>query len=563
MFRICHRSHDGAPSRWLAVALLALWISGCAKPASMPEETAAAPDQADEVAISASDVPGAPFEETNGDANEVMEIIAESEASTSEAAPSIQPLSSKRKIQPWPSKGKTNGSSGVLVAPPSAEMSLQTRPHARRDSVIEEARPSTTARWEHLPAGAAATDQGFATVQVYYATDRAASPVSLSDIHLSGQKETLLSFVLLGSGCFLLILLSLWRRRIGMALTGLTGITLACAGIGICVLAGEAHIEKHGIAYTGQRGELVRGVCEVTVPDVHQRGELERPSLLRFEFREETEKHLVLRSAVQLDRDAFHEQLGETLSQSAGGEVLVFIHGYNVDFESAVHRTAQIAVDLPFRGVPICYSWPSQGTLWGYTVDENNVAWSTPHLKEFLLELSRRSGARSVNVVAHSMGNRALTQAVSELSLQHLPGTPAPLDRVVLAAPDIDADLFRRQLADRLLNVSRHVTLYASATDQALIASKQVHGYPRAGDSGEDLVVVPGIDTIDVTGVDLSLLGHSYYGDSGLLLRDLFGVVHHRLAASQRPTLRPREFAGSTYWQLVTPVAATRSAGRR
>ncbi|MEZ6079827.1 MAG: hypothetical protein R3C56_30390 [Pirellulaceae bacterium] len=56
----------------------------------------------------------------------------------------------------------------------------------------------------------------------------------------------------------------------------------------------------------------------------------------------------------------------------------------------------------------------------------------------------------------------------------------------------------------------------------ALIASKQVHGYPRAGESGANIVIVPGIETIDVSGIDLSLLGHSYYGDSEPMLRDLF-----------------------------------------
>lgn len=490
------------------------------------------------------------------------ETATESGTSVELATPDGPPdLPVEMSLSP-PRVERTDESVAEVRSPPAASPMTRLNSTFQADS-SSEVRTAAPRQWDDLPAGAAATDQGFATVQVYYATDRAADTVALSDVHFSGQKQTLAAFAGLGGVCLLLILLSGWKRRVGLALTGFAGITLASAGIIICLLAGEAHIEKHGVAYTGDRGELVRGICEVTVPDVHQRGELERPSLLRFEIREDTSEHVVLHSAVQLDENDFHERLGQTLSQSAGGEILVFIHGYNVDFQSAVRRTAQIAVDLPFRGVPICYSWPSQGKLLGYTVDESNVAWSTPHLKTFLLELSRRSGAQSINVVAHSMGNRAMTSAVSEISLEHLPGTPEPLDRVVLAAPDVDADLFRRQLAGRLLNVSRHVTLYASATDQALIASKQVHGYPRAGDSGEDLVVVPGIDTIDVTGIDLSLLGHSYYGDSGLILRDLFGVVHHRLAASQRPTLRPRERAGATYWQLVAPVATTRPADRR
>ena len=115
----------------------------------------------------------------------------------------------------------------------------------------------------------------------------------------------------------------------------------------------------------------------------------------------------------------------------------------------------------------------------------------------------------------------------------------------------MDADRFRRDLAPALLNVSQQVTLYASSSDQALIASKKVHGYPRAGEGGDNLVIVPGVETIDVSGIDLSLLGHSYYADSQSLLRDLFGVVRARLLAPQRQSLVSRQSGDSVYWLLA------------
>jgi len=239
------------------------------------------------------------------------------------------------------------------------------------------------------------------------------------------------------------------------------------------------------------------------------------------------------------------------LKETSERELMVFIHGYNVDFESAVRRTAQLAVDLPFRGVPVCYSWPSQGTLLGYKVDENNVAWTVSHLRDFLTDLASKSGARSINLVAHSMGNRALTAALSEINLIRGNDSPPLFDRVVLAAPDIDADYFRRDLANRILGTAEQVTLYASSNDRALIASKQVHGYPRAGDAGANIVVVPGIETIDVSGIDLSLLGHSYYGDSRAILTDLFELMHQRLPASQRQMLMPQQAASLIYWRIV------------
>jgi esterase/lipase superfamily enzyme len=201
--------------------------------------------------------------------------------------------------------------------------------------------------------------------------------------------------------------------------------------------------------------------------------------------------------------------------------------------------------------------------LIGYSIDENNAEWTIPHLKQFLLELAQESGAESINVIAHSMGNRAMTAAMQQISWQLDNQTDTPFDRIVLAAPDVDADRFRRDFAPSLLHVANQVTLYASSDDQALVASKQVHGYPRAGESGANIVVVPGIETIDVSGIDLSLLGHSYYGDNESMLRDLYEVVRARLPAPKRGLLIPRHAGPLTYWQLAQRNSAPAQGARR
>ncbi len=403
-----------------------------------------------------------------------------------------------------------------------------------------------------LPAGSQRnSEQGFATIQVYYATDRLRGAVPLSAYEVTGQKQTFTLF----SGCALLLIVfagfsALRGRTHTAAVSTFLGGASGCMAAAIVVL-GQANIEKHGVTYSGERGDLTRGICEVTVPDIHRRGLVERPSLLRFEVRENQQQHIVLTSAVELSAGDFQTRLAETIQGSPDHDLLVFVHGYNVDFESAVRRTAQIAVDLPFEGVPVCYSWPSQGSLIGYSIDENNSEWTVTHLKEFLLELANESGAKSINVVAHSMGNRALTAAMQQISWQVESEAEAPFDRIVLAAPDVDADRFRRDFAPSLLRVANQVTLYASSDDQALFASKQVHGYPRAGESGDSIVVVPGIETIDVSGIDLSLLGHSYYGDNESMLRDLYEVVRARLPAPQRDLLITRSIGPLVYWELA------------
>ena len=211
---------------------------------------------------------------------------------------------------------------------------------------------------------------------------------------------------------------------------------------------------------------------------------------------------------------------------------------------------------MKFDGAPIFYSWPSQEGLLAYTVDETNVAWTVPHLKEFLLGVARQAGAKSVHLVAHSMGNRALTSALRELALEFKADCPR-FHEVVLTAPDIDADVFRRDLAPAIVGVADRVTLYASSNDEALAASKAIHGYRRAGDSGNDVVVVPGVDTVDVSEVDTSFIGHSYYGSNRTVLADLFELIHGSKPPDQRKWLRSMQAGAQTYWKFLRENVVT------
>src|SRR5439155_689832 len=66
-------------------------------------------------------------------------------------------------------------------------------------------------------------------------------------------------------------------------------------------------------------------------------------------------------------------------------------------------------------------------------------------------------------------------------------------NQVILAAPDIDADDFRNNIAPAMQRTAQRLILYASSHDEALFASQFVHRGPRAGDAGEGLIVIPGV----------------------------------------------------------------------
>lgn len=313
---------------------------------------------------------------------------------------------------------------------------------------------------------------------------------------------------------------------------------------------GAARHEVHG------RPVVELGVCEVSIPPDHRVGKVESPSVLRFEFREDPAKHVVLRRVVRLPEGEFFGDLAACVEASAARQAFVFLHGYNVGFDDAVKRTAQIAYDLKFDGAAVCYSWPSHAGLANYTQDEANVAWTVTQLETFLRGVAERTGARRVHVIAHSMGNRALLQAVERMALR---GDGPTFGQVVLAAPDVDAGEFRNRYAPALARVARRVTLYASSNDQALLASTKIHGYDRAGLSGPNLVVTPGCDTVDVSPIDTSLIGHSYYGDNPLMIRDLAAVIGLDLPADGRQWLRRTLLTpDAIYWAFRQDLATER-----
>jgi esterase/lipase superfamily enzyme len=298
------------------------------------------------------------------------------------------------------------------------------------------------------------------------------------------------------------------------------------------------------------RSDLRYGTCEVSIPHDHAKGELESPSIWKLEFKEDPAKHVVLLSTTISAKDQYFADLAARVRAAPTRSALLFVHGYNVTFADAARRTAQISHDVGFEGAPVFYSWPSQGTTPAYTVDEQNVEWTQANLKAFLEDFFVRSDARNVYLIAHSMGNRALTRAVASL-LAEKPALRNRLTEVILTAPDIDADVFKRDIAPALVAAGRPVTLYASSQDQALVASRRVHGSPRAGDSGPGLVLVPGVETIDATAVDTSLLGHSYFAEAKSVLSDMFHLIHNRERPDQRSWLKRVDSAAGRYWEFT------------
>lgn len=299
--------------------------------------------------------------------------------------------------------------------------------------------------------------------------------------------------------------------------------------------------------FGAERAELSLGYCDVSIPKNHKAGKLESPKFWKLEFRENPDKHIVLKKVEPASGSEFLSSLQQTIQDSievketpegkvsVGGEAFIFIHGYNNSFEEAARRTAQIAHDLKFKGAPLMYSWPSRakGTLRAYKEDGRTAQWCDEHVTLFIEAIARESGARKIHLIAHSMGNRVLSHALKNISqkLAHS-NEPQPLfNEVILTAPDIDAQLFKNSIAPHIVQTAQRFTIYSSSEDLALKASRVANSLwqERLGEGGTRLTVFPNykkINVIDASGSDTNLfaLGHSYHADNNTVLVDVRSV---------------------------------------
>jgi esterase/lipase superfamily enzyme len=261
------------------------------------------------------------------------------------------------------------------------------------------------------------------------------------------------------------------------------------------------------------------GIAKVNIPDTHKFGEVESEMPSLWTLKPNPQTHLFLVGLDHLDGSAWATRLKGDLSKAGHGDVFVYIHGFNNSFESAALRAAQMAFDLKFPGAPVMWSWASSGSLTGYYADEESVEATVPHLRAFLQRLGQEGGAKRLHIVAHSMGTRTIGGLVKSIQTQGaIPGVE--IASLILAAPDIDAEVFKTDIAPRLGTLSKRSALYVNAGDKALLASKIVH--PDHHDrAGAVPIYVDGLTTIDATTVGTDMLGHAYFGSAPRLILDI------------------------------------------
>lgn len=326
----------------------------------------------------------------------------------------------------------------------------------------------------------------------------------------------------------------------------------------------QAEPDPNRLQFGAERGhKLQLGRALVTVPLIHKVPHIERPVVIEipyfkvkiYEEKEDPEKHFTVQEIKNLTQNQMLELIKARLATSKNfkDHAFVFVHGFNTSFDNALYRTAQIAYDLRFDGVPFLYSWPSGGKVASYTYDRGSVEQAEPTLTEFLNLVIQKSGAKSISLIAHSMGNELLLRVLERMKPKVPPGVV--ISQVILAAPDVDRDKFNI-IAREITGFAKGVTLYAASNDRALGYSARFWGgVPRAGDVPQGgPLIVPGVDTIDVTAVSTDALGlnHSGYAENPALLDDVKALVSLGIRPPDKRTknVLTVESAAGKYWRF-------------
>jgi len=210
------------------------------------------------------------------------------------------------------------------------------------------------------------------------------------------------------------------------------------------------------------------------------------------------------------------------------GQALVFVHGYNTRFEAAVFRFAQLTHDMNAEVAPILFSWPSRGRLLDYVYDRESANFSRTDLANFLREVAKSPHVKDIVVLAHSMGAWLATEALRQIALED-GRAPAKISNVILASPDLDVDVFRRQVTEMGRDRPR-MTVFVSRHDRALqLSSLLAGGITRVGaadltrpENVAELESTPGIVVLDMSALRTSdPLNHSKFAKSPSVVRIL------------------------------------------
>lgn len=279
----------------------------------------------------------------------------------------------------------------------------------------------------------------------------------------------------------------------------------------------------------------------LSVPSLYTRDDIDKPSDQLY-------------GSARLFAELYNRMAGKD-----GGDLLFFIHGFHTDLPGALQSVCELERKYITKNSPIkhivFFTWPAMDKLLRYRDDAKDAELSGYTLARCYLMLtdffrsiflkdptSGKSAVEpcghNIHLLAHSMGNRVVENMMVELYRQKGEKLTALFKEVILAAADVDWQVFEQPRAFyNLVNACQRVTAYFNTKDIALLISETTkNAYNRLGKFGfRDFHKVPShIYSIDCTGVkdqqglDNKIINHWYYKESPQVVADITEVLNGR-----------------------------------
>ncbi len=254
----------------------------------------------------------------------------------------------------------------------------------------------------------------------------------------------------------------------------------------------------------------------------------------------------------------FAAAVNTKLAISKRKHVYIYVHGYKVVFENPVLVAMELWHFLGYDGVFVAYAWPSTPSRWAYIKDTETAVGYARNLRIFLEYLAEETNAEEIHVLGYSAGTRLVSRAFEQLALIHTESTPEEIHEalrignMILVGSDVDRQIFGSYVADGLLEVPRHLTIYMSEKDKALGVSRFLTRRERLGEMWkkhpihlDDYVNEREADVsiINVTQAEGSTTGngHAYFRNSPWASSDVLMTLMYDLAPGDRGLVRQND----------------------
>lgn len=286
----------------------------------------------------------------------------------------------------------------------------------------------------------------------------------------------------------------------------------------ILVATTRAPSDDPGLLYSGERGAQIDfNELVVSIPPDRSRkvGEVQWPKRMPPDPSKDFATISARQFASVEQVQAWYDE-----NRSGSGRVLLFVHGFNTRYESAVYRFAQIAHDSRTDATPVMFTWPSRGSVFDYGYDKESTNYSRSALETLLAGAVAVPEIKEITILAHSMGTWLTVESLRQMAIRN-GAIASKITDVILASPDLDVDVFRQQIADMGPDRPKF-TIFVSKDDRALTLSRRISGnVDRLGQIDiSNPVYREGLENAGITVLDLSALqvgdrlNHSKFAES-------------------------------------------------